>query len=154
ATQVNAQHCATASGTGVCTPYPGLTQVGFYPDYNNLPCAVDGVLYDTVISFHAPSSQSGATIDDIQVTEVQNLPCGICWAMGDPNNKVTGGSSGCLRVKGTTYDAAGQYFITVYANVHAHLSIIPVTLTGVNIDSLAGLKYYARVRVPNGPCTN
>jgi len=150
---INAQgHCAQASGTGACNPTPGITQLGFYPPDTALPCAVIGQPFDTVINFHTPPTAQGYTLNWIKILHIDNSPCGFCWRSNDPNDKVNGNSTGCVRVSGVTYDAPGEYNIVVYADVNVTVGIFPIPLRNLNIDSVMGLKYFLRVKQPNGIC--
>ncbi len=150
---LNAQtHCAQPSGVSVCTPDQSLTVVGFYPPDTSLPCAVVGVPYDQVIQFRVPPTAQGYTINWIEIKQIYNLPCGMCWRSSNSTDRINGNSTGCVRVTGTTYDAPGQYLIAPYADVNIQFGFFPVTLSNVNIDSVMGLKYYARVQLPGGTC--
>lgn len=147
------QECASGSGPSVCTPQSGITQAGFYPNYDSLPCALDGIPYDTVIQFHVPSSADGYTVSSITILNIVNIPCNMCWASSSSSNSFGGNQTGCIRVMGTTYDEPGQYLLKVYANVTVSVPVIGnVTENDLNIDTVAGLKYYARVAVPGGAC--
>ncbi len=152
---LNAQtHCAQASGPSNCTADQSLTVVGFYPPDTALACAIVGVPYDTIIQFHVPATAQGYTINWIKILNIYNLPCGLCWRSGVASDQINGNTTACVRVTGTTYDAPGEYKIAPFADVN--VAIIPpfvnTTLANVNIDSVMGLKYYARVRLPNTTC--
>jgi len=149
---LDAQHCAQASGSGVCTPAPGLTQLGFYPPDTALGCFVIGQYADTVINFHTPPTAQGFTLNWIKILHIDNSPCGLCWRSNDANDKVNGNATGCVRITGTTYDAPGQYNIIVYADVNVTIGIFPATISNLNIDSVMGLKYFLRVKQATGAC--
>ncbi len=151
----SAQECALTSGPSICTAAASLPAPGFYPSEDSLPCIIDGVPFDTVIQFKSPPTALGYTIKTIVVTKITNLPCGLCWAMGEANNTINVNTNpdGCIRIQGTTYDAPGQYLVKVYANVTVTVPILgSITENNVYVDSVADLKYWARVRLPNGPC--
>jgi hypothetical protein len=147
----NAQYCGN-SGPSVCTPQGGLTAEGFYPSDTALPCVVDGQAFNQVVSLFAPSTVDGYTLQNIQITSLTNLPCGLCWASNSSSNTINGNSSGCIRVTGTSNEAPGEYNVLVYAKATVSLFGIPVTLGPLNIDSALGLYYYVRVRTPDGVC--
>jgi hypothetical protein len=147
---IQAQHCAQASGSGACNPTPGLTQLGFYPPDTALPCMIIGQPFDTVINFHTPPTAQGYTLNWIKILHIDNAPCGLCWRSNDPNDKVNGNATGCVRVSGITYDAPGEYNIIVYADVNVTVGIFPLTINNLNIDSVMGLKYYLRVKQTAG----
>lgn len=153
---VNAQYCG-GSGTGVCTAPPSLPAVGFYPPYDSLECAVIGTAYDETISFMAPTTvtQGGTTynLNYIRVDTIGNLPCGMCWRMGNANNQISGGGTGCVRITGTTFDAPGQYKIRVIVTANVQVGPFPVNVANQNAESL-GVKYWARVQSTNGSCPN
>lgn len=147
-----AQHCAQPSGAGVCTPMPGITQMGFFPPDYQLPCMEIGQPYDTVINFHTPATAQGYTLNWIKILHIDNAPCGLCWRSNDVDDKVYGNSTGCVRIQGITYDAPGEYNIIVYADVQVVVGIFPITLNNLNIDSVMGLRYYLRVKQTGQAC--
>ena len=153
---VKAQYCG-GSGSSVCsTAGSPLTAEGFYPAEQNLPCVVDGVPYDTVIQIRTPAtvSQGGSNynLSYITITSVTNLPCGLCWALGDPNNQIQGNADGCMRVKGTSYDAPGQFLLSIIVNATVSIAGIPYTVNGQDLSS-QGLRFFARVKLPgNATC--
>ncbi len=153
---VNAQYCG-GSGTGVCTAPATLPAIGFYPPYDSLECAVIGTAYDETISFLAPTTvtQGGTTynLNYIRVDTLGNLPCGLCWRMGNANNQISGGGTGCVRISGTTFDAPGQYKIRVIVTANVQVGPFPVNVANQNAESL-GVKYWARVQSTNGSCPN
>lgn len=153
---LNAQYCG-GSGTSVCTAPPSLPAVGFYPPYDSLECADIGLPYDETISFMAPTTvtQGGTTynLNYIRVDTIGNLPCGMCWRMGNANNQISGGGTGCVRITGTTYDAPGQYKIRVIVTANVQVGPFPVNVANQNAESL-GVKYWARVRSTGGSCPN
>ncbi len=155
ANYLNAQHCAQPSGSSVCTPIGTLTQPGFYPPYDSLPCAQIGVPYDQVIHFRTPAQvvQGGSTYDLnwVEIDTVTNMPCGLCWRSGSSIDRINGNSTGCIRITGTTYDAPGQYKIRVIVTANVQFGIFPVTVSNQNAESL-GLKYFARVEALDGSC--
>lgn len=151
-TTVNAQHCAGASGSSVCTPLSGITQMGFFPPDTALPCFVIGQPVDQTINFHTPPTAQGYTLNNIKILHIDNSPCGLCWRSNDSQDKVAGNSTGCVRITGTTYDAPGQYNIIVYADATVSLGIIPITINNLNLDSVMNLRYFLRVKHANGPC--
>ncbi len=152
-TKTQAQACGN-SGPGVCTPQGGLTAVGFYPSDTTLPCADDGAFYNQTISFLAPSSVSGYSLVDVQISSINNLPCGLCWASNSSSNQISGGGTGCVQVSGITKEVPGQYNIVVYATATVNTGIIgDVTVGPLNIDSALGLSYVIRVNTPGASQT-
>jgi hypothetical protein len=151
---LRAQYCG-GSGPSVCTAPASLPGVGFYPPYDSLPCANIGVAYDQTINFMAPTTvvQGGTTytLNYIKVDTISNLPCGLCWRMGNSNNQINGGGTGCVRITGTTYDAPGQYKIRVIVTANVQVGPFPVNVSNQNAESL-GVKYWVRVQSTNGSC--
>ncbi|MFN8286259.1 MAG: T9SS type A sorting domain-containing protein [Chitinophagales bacterium] len=156
-TALKAQHCAGASGSGVCTPNTSLTTVGFFPPYDSLPCAVIGSAYDQIVQFHTPPTvtQNGSTynLNWVRIDTVSNLPCGLCWRSGTSNNQINGNATGCIRVTGTTFDAPGQYKLRVIVSANVQVGLFGFTVTNQNAESL-GLRYYVRVADLSGTCQN
>ena len=135
--KVNAQYCG-GSGSSVCsTAGSPLTAEGFYPDERNLPCVIDGQFYDTVIQIRTPSqvTQGGSsyTLSYITLTSFTNLPCGLCWQLGDPNNQIQGNADGCMRVKGTSFDAPGEYLMNIIVDATVSIGGFPYTVNGQNL---------------------
>lgn len=153
--RVSAQYCG-GSGSTVCSTLGSpLTQEGFYPSENDLPCVVDGIAYDTVIQIRTPptATQGGSsyTLSKIKVTSVTNLPCGMCWQLGDGNNEIQGNADGCMRVKGITLDAPGEYLMNITVDATVSIGGFPYTVSGQNLSS-QGLRFYARVKLPGAAC--
>lgn len=150
----SAQYCG-GSGPSVCTAPPTLPGVGFYPPYDSLPCAVIDSAYNEVINFMAPTTVTQGTntytLNYIRVDTISNLPCGLCWRMGNSNNQINGGGTGCVRITGTTKDAPGQYKIRLIVTANVTVGIFSINVSNQNADSL-GVKYYVRVKAPGGTC--
>ncbi|MBK7149314.1 MAG: T9SS type A sorting domain-containing protein [Bacteroidetes bacterium] len=150
---VSAQFCGP-SGSSVCTPggpYPGL---GFYPSYDSVPCAQIGVAYDQKIDMQIPTTivYLGAprTLNWVRVDSVENLPCGLCWKTNNASNQFNGGTAGCVRITGTTYDAPGQYKLRIRVSANATVGF-PLTLTNQDAEGF-GVKFWARVENLDGTC--
>jgi len=151
---VQAQYCGT-SGTSICTANTSFTTEGFQPPEDSLPCIVDGIAYSQVIQVHTPATVtaggSSYTLSSIKIDTISNLPCGMCWAMGNSALTIAGNATGCLKMSGTTYDAPGQYLLHIIVNATVSLGGFPVTENNQNLSS-QGLKYFVRVQLPGGPC--
>ncbi|MCW5907240.1 MAG: T9SS type A sorting domain-containing protein [Chitinophagales bacterium] len=150
----SAQYCG-GSGPSVCTAPATLPGVGFYPPYDSMPCAVIDSAFDQTINFMAPTTVTQGTstypLNWIRVDTISNLPCGLCWRMGNSNNQINGGGTGCVRITGTTKDAPGQYKIRVIVTANVTVGFFPVNVGNQNAESL-GVKYFARVKAPGGSC--
>lgn len=151
-TLVRAQYCG-GSGTSVCVPPTSLPAVGFYPSYDSLPCAQLSSPFDQTIYFLAPTTvtQQGNTypLNYIQVDSIENLPCGLCWRMGNSQNRVNGGATACVRITGTTNDAIGQFKLRVIVSANVQIApLIPLTVNNQNAESL-GVKYWIKVGTPS-----
>lgn len=147
-----AQYCG-GSGTSVCTALPpsAFTEPGFKPGYDSLPCVTMGVPYDQTISFLAPGTvtQGNSTynLNWVRVDTLRNLPCGLCWKMGNANNQISADSTGCIRISGTSFDAPGQYRVKLKVSANVQIGIFPFTVSNQDGDSL-GIKYFSRVITP------
>ena len=153
----NAQYCGN-SGSTICTAGNNLTQPGFSPSYDSLPCVVPGVPYSQVIQVRIPttvvSGGTTATITTLKIDTISNLPCGLCWATENANNTFPGGSQFCIKVTGTTYDNPGQFKLHIIVDVAYTAFGGLVSGTQTNVDAgTAGLKFWARVQNTNGTCT-
>ena len=151
--KVNAQYCG-GSGPHVCNIVGGYTQEGFYPPDDSFPCVTVGVPYDQVLQVHTPPTASAggltATLNYIIIDTISNLPCGLCWQSGDTSNRINGNATGCVRFKGTTFDAPGIYTLHIVVDANVTLGI---TLTESNQDlSSQGLHFEIRVKLPNDTC--
>lgn len=149
-----AQYCGN-SGSGICTPGGPYPQLGFYPSYDSMACAVIGVPFDQKIDMQIPPTTTfngqTVTINSIKIDSINNLPCSLCWATNSANNTFAGNSTGCVRVTGTTFDAVGQYNLRIKISISASLGGFPVTLSNQDAGQY-GVKYFIRVQVPNGAC--
>ncbi len=151
---VRAQYCGS-SGPSICTISTGLTAEGFAPPDDSFPCAIVGVPYDTVLQVHTPATVSQGTstynLSYIKIDTISNLPCGLCWATGDVNNRIGGNATGCVRFRGTTFDAPGLYLLRIIVDATVSVLGIPVTEGGQNL-STQGLHFFLRVKLPNDTC--
>jgi hypothetical protein len=149
-----AQYCGS-SGTSICTANSSFTTEGFEPPEDSLPCIVDGVLYSQVIQVHTPASVTAAgssyPLESIKIDTISNLPCGMCWALGNSALTIAGNATGCLKLSGTTYDAPGQYLLHIIVNATVSLGGVAITEDNQNLSS-QGLKYFVRVQLPGGTC--
>ncbi|MFN8299780.1 MAG: T9SS type A sorting domain-containing protein [Chitinophagales bacterium] len=152
---LQAQHCAGASGSSVCTANSSITTVGFFPPYDSLPCATIGAAYDQIVQFHTPPTVTQGTstynLNWVRIDTVSNLPCGLCWRSGSSSNQINGNATGCIRVTGTTYDAPGQYKLHVIVSANVQVGIFPFTVSNQDAEAL-GLRYYVRVADLAGSC--
>lgn len=115
-----------------CTPDGSLTAPGIYPDsITNLPPGTVNVYYEAVISAVIPTDTVymglTAQIDSIGVTGVSGLPTGLSWVTDSPSNYWDGGTSGCLKIFGTT-SIQGIHPIMIYLSIHGELSGMPLTM--------------------------
>lgn len=151
---LKAQYCG-GSGSSVCTIESGLTMEGFEPPDDSFPCVIIGVPYDTVLQVHTPPTATGsgvtATLNYITIDTISNLPCGLCWQTGNASNQINGNATGCVRLKGTTFDAPGIY--TLHIIVNANVTYLGITLneTDQNLSS-QGLHFEVRVKAPDDTC--
>ena len=101
---LQAQYCGGASGSNICTASTSFNTVGFEPPQDSLPCIVIGQPYSEVIQLHTPANATVGggtnTLNYIKVDSINNLPCGICWAMGEANFQINGNATGCIKISG------------------------------------------------------
>ena len=152
---INGQECAGLPGPSVCTPISGSPS-GFTPTYNNAPAAVDGVPYDLTITFVTPTTAQTnnnilglitVNVNYVKIDSIENLPCGLCWNSDVPNNQLSGGQTGCIRVTGTTFDAPGQFKMRIIVDVSGTYVPLNITQVQTNQDaSTFGIKYWAKVK--------
>lgn len=147
-----AQSCGSSSASE-CTPAGTLVQPGLeHPD--SIECVIQGVDYDEAIQikmFSVFNALGGSyTVDSIEFVKIDSLPCGLCWSMNKPNNRLSANEYGCIRIHGNSSDAVGQYkmFITLKAWLNGNPSI-PVT---PNLVDDAGIKILIRVKTSSGTC--
>lgn len=151
---VVAQYCGNSSSS-ICTPQSGITQLGFYPPADSLPCSVVGQPYSQVINFHTPDSvtSGGSTykLNYVKIDTISNLPCGLCWASNISNNQINGNTTACIQVSGTTYDQPGQYLLHIIVDANIKTIFGNFTVANQNASAL-GVKYYGKVQLPGGTC--
>jgi len=150
-TQISfAQYCgAGSSGSSVCTALTNLTQQGFDPSFDTLPCVIRGVPHDQVVQVKMPTTLNTPlgvqNFQWIQIDSVGNLPCGLCWSTnkgGATPNRFNSGEQGCIRITGTSYESVGQFYLTIIVTVRFG----GLLGTQANQDAgAAGLKYFVRV---------
>lgn len=149
-----AQACGT-NGPGVCTPQGGPAGGGF-GDVNTFACAEQGVAYDYSIQFTMFSSftfQGTQSVDSIEFVSLENLPCGLCWAVNEADKRYNANQDGCIRITGTTNDPAGQYKLSFA--LKAWINGTPVGLNvPASLTEQAGIKLYLRVKAQGSNCPN
>ncbi len=141
-----AQPCGT-NGPSVCTPTGGPAGGGF-DDPNSIPCVEMGVAYDYSIQFSMFSTfsfQGQHNVDSIEFVSLNNLPCGLCWAVNKVNKRYAANEDGCLRISGLSNDNAGQYQLALGFNawIDGIATAIPVSAF---LSNQAGIKLFLRVK--------
>jgi hypothetical protein len=106
---------------------------------------IDMQIPTTIVYLGAPR-----TLNWVRVDSVENLPCGLCWKTNNATNQFNGGTAGCVRITGTTYDAPGQYKLRIRVSANATVGF-PLTLTNQDAEGF-GVKFWARVEDLNGTC--
>lgn len=151
---LHAQYCGT-SGSSICTAQSSFTRVGFEPPEDSLPCMIIGQPYSEVIQFHTPSNATvqgtSGTLNYYKIDTINNLPCGICWAMGESNFEINGNSTGCIKLSGTTFDAPGEYKLHIIVDVNITPILFSQNYADQNL-STQGFTYYVRVQLPDDTC--
>lgn len=112
-----------------CTPTV-LDSSGLDPDWQDLPCIVQGTAYNEVINLKNFGTVSGITVEWLRVDSITGAPAGISWAMtvpvGNPPNTLLTLEDGCIDVSGTTSAARGNYQLGLYVCVKVTLSPSPL----------------------------
>jgi hypothetical protein len=145
AVSADAQHCAAA--TTSITPVPQAAP-GLFPTSETLPCAVQGNFVSDTIFFKNFTSFGTFNVNSLKIDSIGNLPAGLCWVSNKANNTFSGGEDGIIYVSGTCTGAPGQYKLKIIVDVN-----VGITLTNQDAESLAGLRYYVRVKCPAAACT-
>lgn len=148
-----AQACTSGNGPSACSPTGGPAQGGF-EDPSTTPCAVQGVAYSHAIQFTMFSvfNYLGTQqVDSIQFTSIDNLPCGLCWAVNKASKTYSKNEDGCISISGTTNDAAGQYKLALALKAWINGSPIGLPIVA-NVVNDAGIKLLLRVKTPTGAC--
>ena len=145
------QSCPTTPSN--CQPAGGPVGGGF-EDANSTTCATQGVAYNEPIDFTMFSVfefLGTQNVDSIEFLTIDNLPCGLCWAVEQTDKRYTKNEDGCLNISGTTNDAPGQYKLAVslkaWINGGAQAQTIPAQL----VDQ-TGIRLIVRVKTAAGTC--
>ena len=136
---INATAQLCSPNTVSCTPPAPTGTPGLSPTSDQLPCVPQGTaITPVVINFeNYTSNPLTGPITSLEITEISNLPAGLCWASSKSNNTFAGGETGCIQVSGTTSAPAGQYKLTIKVRVN--------NLITVDAESALSLRYYVRV---------
>lgn len=150
--QVSAQSCGS-NGSGACQVTGGPSGGGFQAP-NTVPCAEQGVAYSSAMQFAMFSTFNflgQQDVDSLEFISIENLPCGICWAVNQTDKRYSSNEDGCINLSGTTTDAAGQYKLAIsvkaWINGQANGQTIPASL----FDQ-TGVRLYLRVKSNGGTC--
>lgn len=150
-----AQACASGNGASACTPTGGPGTGGF-EDPASTPCAVQGTAYSHAIQFSMFDQfnfQGQQSVDSIQFVSIDNLPCGICWAVNKASKTYAANEDGCIGLSGTTNDAAGQYKLALVLKAWINGNASPITVPASLVDQ-TGIKLLVRVKTASGACVN
>ncbi len=138
-----------------CAINNNLTTVGFYPPPDSLDCIERDVNYSADIQFVTPATfdTMGFTIniDTIEILSVSGMPTGIAYSCNPPTCQILGGENGCINIFGVTNDPAGQYVLTIMAEVSATAPILGPIKQTVDLSSL-GIVYYLTVIEQGSGC--
>lgn len=112
-----------------CVPDTSITDPGFYPSGEDLPCVERGVALDTAIqllNFDTINVADlgfpfniEAIVNWVRVDDIQGLPAGLTWSCSPPNCTFPGGTYGCISITGTTNDVVGEYPLLITATIDA-----------------------------------
>lgn len=152
--QLNAQACGN-NGPSACSPTGGPSGGGFQ-DPNTVPCAIKGTAYNQAIQFSMFSAfnfQGQQSVDSIEIVSVDNLPCGLCWAVNKVNKRYSANEDGCLSFSGTTNDVAGQYKLAMSVKAWINNQVTGLTIPASLFDQ-TGIHLFIRVKTAGGSCAN
>lgn len=159
-TQVNAQYCGSSQ---VSLPSCGIQQNFGFGNIDSFKCITRGQYDSLVIPFmvyhqFTLNSTTTATIYKLRFDRIDSLPCGLCWSTsqsagtGNGPNEFAPYESACLKIAGTTFDAAGSYKLSMLLGVR----INSTTTTGYDIDTIASdaghVVIWIKVIDPAGSC--
>ncbi|MCW5906668.1 MAG: T9SS type A sorting domain-containing protein [Chitinophagales bacterium] len=143
------------SGPSVCTPTGGPTGGGF-ENSSNIPCITQNTSYSHPVQYKNYSTfnfQGQQSVDSIEFLNIENLPCGLCWAFNKSTKRYNANEDGCLSISGTTTDAIGQYKLALTLKVWLNGTPVGVTVPPTLVDQL-GIKLFVRVKANSGSCAS
>ncbi len=156
ATAAFAQACNSGNGSFVCTPSGGPAAGGF-DDMNTVPCIEKTVYYEHAIQFtmfNQFNFLGQQSVDSIEFVSIDNLPCGICWAVNQADKRYSANEDGCLKFSGTTNDPEGQYKCALALKAWINGQLSPVTVPANLVDQ-TGIRLFTRVKAQGGSnCPN
>lgn len=151
-TAVMSQACGS-NGSSVCTPAGGPVGGGF-GNSNNFACAEQNLAYSYNIQFSMYDYfdyLGGQNVDSIEFVSINNLPCGLCWAVNKASKRYVALEDGCIKISGTTNDAVGQYKLDLSLKAWINGGGTGLPIPASLVDS-AGIRMYLRVQSAGGSC--
>ncbi len=145
-----AQACGSSNG---CNPTGGPSSGGFEPA-SATPCAEQGTPYSHAIQFSMFDQfnfQGQQSVDSIQITSIDNLPCGLCWSVNKASKTYAANEDGCISITGTTYNPAGQYKLALALKAWINNNATGLPIPASLVDQ-TGIKLLIRVNAPQGNC--
>ena len=142
--------CAALLGPQVtfaqCTPNPGITQPGIYPD--SLPSATAGTPYSETLQVRVPADTNylGQTVPivSVAITGISGLPPGFTYQCVPNNCVFPGGSNGCVVFSGNpTLSDVGTYPVSIILTTTVTFFGFPVSQT----DTLTGYTFFVNAPV-------
>lgn len=150
-----------ASVMAQCVPDTSITEAGFYPSGEDLPCVERGFAVDTAIQllnfdtvnvadFGVPFNID-AVVNWVRVDDIEGLPAGLQFSCSPPNCTFPGGTYGCISIYGTTNDTVGSYSLLITATINADAGTFGnQTIQGTTED--IGYNFVLNVIEPGSPC--
>lgn len=148
--QLLAQACGSVPA---CVPQGGPLSGGF-DESSTIPCAVQDSAYNYSAQFTMFTTfnfQGSQTVDSIEFVSIDNLPCGLCWSVNKPNKRYVANEDGCLNIRGTTSDPAGQYKLAVAVNAWINNNPSPFPVSATLFDQ-TDIRIIFRVKTAAGNC--
>jgi len=141
-----AQSCGT-NGSSVCVPQGGPPQGGF-PENSTISCAEQNVPYEATINFTMFDQFDFLglqEVDSVEFLHIDNLPCGLCWAVNQTDKRYTANEDGCIKISGTTNDVVGQYKLGLDLRAWINHGTTPVDPGAFLVDQ-TGTRLIIRVK--------
>lgn len=135
--EIFSQACGT-SGPAQCTPSATLPAGAFTPS-EDIPCLVRAQSISSTSqftnfdTFYMAPLATYFTMVSLRIDSISNLPSGLCWSTNKADNTFLNSESGCIRVEGVTYAAAGQYKLNIFATIDFGFSTIQMDAEQIGI---------------------
>lgn len=135
-----------------CVPDGSITTPGLIAPVESIDCISQGVNYSDIIQFRNFDSiyfnNNWVQLQQLRIDSVNNLPCGINWALSNPDKIYDNSEQGCIQLSGVTNDSVGQYKLDIWASIDLGSGFFG-PLQANNFDLLT---FYVKVKTAAGAC--